>query len=34
VKRHVVEHDEAAEAQPETVDFEVSHTISASGDTA
>src|SRR5262249_38388413 len=33
-ERHAVEHGEAAEAQSEAVDFELSHTISACGDIA
>ena len=33
-KRHAVEHGEAAEAQRQTVDLELSHTISGCGDIA
>ena len=32
-KRHVVEHDETAEAQRQMFDLELSHTISGCGDT-
>ena len=33
-ERHAVEHDEAAEAQREVVDVELSHTTSGCGDIA
>ena len=33
-KRHVVEHGQAAEAQAQMLDVELSHTISATGDIA
>ncbi len=33
-KRHVVEHGQAAEAQAQMLDLELSHTTSATGDIA